>query len=537
MRSPKWRRIPRRRQRAALDPRPDRAVLAPAHARALLRRGLADRQRRRGPTGPTTRPTTRSGAEGAGWITPARARCPTTARTASSSPSSGEFVEVQVEARRRALGRAHDRPRDALQQVLADLGALDEEDVQALVAAGGEQQRPRRQPVAPRAARLLVVGLDRARDGLVADGPHVGLVDAHPERVGGDDHRRLAGHEAPLRLGTDVARQPRVVGDDLDAQLAPEPVRQPVALRARAGVDDRRQRVRLGQRRRDPPPHDFLVRALDDREREVRAVEPGRDVDRLAQPQARARCRPRPPAWPSPSRPGSPPRRASAPRRRAGSSRAGSRAPTGRRSAPRRPRTGPARAWRMRSRKPGEANRSGATYKQPHLAGDRVLDREPVRARVLLRVDQRDPAGRHARQRLDLVLHQRDQRRDHQRQVRPHQRRQLVTERLARAGGHHHQDVATGAGRLDRLALPAAGTPGTRRAPQGAVDIRPKTPPGTRGRRPSAAPRSSDVCVGAGGSSSQASDTGWRPYRAPRSAPRGARVAELLQSRASIATK
>jgi hypothetical protein len=39
-----------------------------------------------------------------------------------------------------------------------------------------------------------------------------------------------------------------------------------------------------------------------------------------------------------------------------------------------------------------------------------VLDREPVRARVLLAVHQGDAAGRDARERLHLVLHQRDQR-------------------------------------------------------------------------------------------------------------------------------
>ena len=36
---------------------------------------------------PVTRPATRSGADGAGWTTPARAMQPTIARTASSSPS------------------------------------------------------------------------------------------------------------------------------------------------------------------------------------------------------------------------------------------------------------------------------------------------------------------------------------------------------------------------------------------------------------------------------------------------------------------
>ena len=441
---------------------------------------------------------------------------------------------MQVEARRRALGRAHDRPRDALQQVLADLGALDEEDVQALVAAGGEQQRPRRQPVPPRAARLLVVGLDRARDGLVADGPHVGLVDAHPERVGGDDHRDLARHEAPLRLGTDVARQPGVVGDDLDAQLAPEPVRQPVALRARAGVDDRGQRVRPRTGRRDPPPHDLLVRALDDREREVRAVEPRRHVHRLAQPEARHDV-------------GRDLRR------------------RGRRRGQDRLRAEPARrvgepevlgpevvpplgdAVRLVDheqaelrvpdalQEPRRREPLGRDVQQPHLAGDGVLDRQPVRPRVLLRVDQRDPAGA-------------------PRAPAPPPGPASATPAARRpASGPFASAPAAGSratcpsrwasppGRRGRRGPPRppraarAGTPGSRTAPPERRRHHARTPPARAAR---ARPRRRDRATsayGGGGSSSQASDTGWRPYRAPRSAP-GAR-GELLQSAVSISTK
>ena len=48
-RSPKWRRMPSRRQRLALDPRPHGAVLAPARPRALLGRRAAGARARRGP--------------------------------------------------------------------------------------------------------------------------------------------------------------------------------------------------------------------------------------------------------------------------------------------------------------------------------------------------------------------------------------------------------------------------------------------------------------------------------------------------------
>ncbi len=41
--------------------------------------------------------------------------------------------------------------------------------------------------VAPAAAGLLVVGLEARGQRPVGDGAHVGLVDAHAERVGGDD--------------------------------------------------------------------------------------------------------------------------------------------------------------------------------------------------------------------------------------------------------------------------------------------------------------------------------------------------------------
>ena len=105
---------------------------------------------------------------------------------------------------------------------------------------------------------------------------------------------------------------------------------------------------------------------------------------------------------------------------------------------------------------PGRGEPLRRDVEQPHVAGHRLLDRAPVGRGVALRVDERDAPRRDALERLDLVLHQRDQRRDDERQVGPHQRRQLVAERLARARRHHHEHVAARERGRDRLRLAAA---------------------------------------------------------------------------------
>ena len=61
-----------------------------------------------------------------------------------------------------------------------------------------------------------------------------------------------------------------------------------------------------------------------------------------------------------------------------------------------------------------------------------------------------------ALQLLHLVLHQRDQRRDDHRQPVEQQRRDLVAQRLAAAGGHDRQRIAPGQHVLDHLALERA---------------------------------------------------------------------------------
>ena len=69
-----------------LDVGPDLAVLAPARLDALLDRRPAERGRAAVEAAPSTRPATRSGADGDGEITPARVRCPSSERRRSPSP-------------------------------------------------------------------------------------------------------------------------------------------------------------------------------------------------------------------------------------------------------------------------------------------------------------------------------------------------------------------------------------------------------------------------------------------------------------------
>ena len=73
-------------------------------------------------------------------------------------------------------------------------------------------------------------------------------------------------------------------------------------------------------------------------------------------------------------------------------------------------------------------------------------------------------------QRRDLIVHQRDQRRDHHRGAGPAQRRHLVADALAAAGRHQHQRVAAGDDMAHHLLLLAAKaresrTPGAARLP------------------------------------------------------------------------
>ena len=98
---------------------------------------------------------------------------------------------------------------------------------------------------------------------------------------------------------------------------------------------------------------------------------------------------------------------------------------------------------------------------------ERVLDPAPL-VGVLRRVEESRPHAEHG-QRVDLILHERDQRRDDHAGALAHQRRDLVAQRLAAAGRHQRDRVPAGADVLDDLLL----LPAERAVPEHAVqDLR-----------------------------------------------------------------
>ena len=92
---------------------------------------------------------------------------------------------------------------------------------------------------------------------------------------------------------------------------------------------------------------------------------------------------------------------------------------------------------------------------QVELLLDQVARDAARLGRIEIRMQR---AGRHAElaQRRDLVVHQRDQRRDHHRGAGPAQRRHLEADALAAAGRRQHQRVAAGDDVAHHLLLLAA---------------------------------------------------------------------------------
>jgi hypothetical protein len=282
---------------------------------------------------------------------------------------------------------------------------------------------------------------------------HVGLVNAHAERVGRADHADVVGEEAPLHLGAALAIEAGVIRHGLLSERGAELARQLLGPRARARVDDRRQRAVGLERLRHHRP--LLVAARPGNgEADVRPVEAGGHSQRVSQRQP-------PHDVPGHLRGGR------------GRGRHDGRRAEHARGVPEPEVIRPEvvaplrhavclvdheqahvdRAHAVEKADRGEALRCHVQQPQlPHLGAPQRLR---VGRDVLLGVHERHRVAEAARrQRLDLVLHQRHKRRDHHGEVVPQQRRKLVAERLARPRGHHHHHVAIGERGLARLPLP-----------------------------------------------------------------------------------
>ena len=104
--------------------------------------------------------------------------------------------------------------------------------------AGAEiENAARALAVAAGAAGFLVVALERFRQVVVHDPAHVGLVDAHAEGDGGDDHLRVVANERFLVVAARVRIETGVVRQRADAVALQLPGELVDAL-ARQAVDD-----------------------------------------------------------------------------------------------------------------------------------------------------------------------------------------------------------------------------------------------------------------------------------------------------------
>ena len=122
-------------------------------------------------------------------------------------------------------------------ELLAALPLLDQLAQLHHLAEAVEEERRRGQSVAPRPARLLVVALYALRQVEVRDETDVRFVDAHPEGDGGADDEALLAQEACLVFATLRRVEPGVVGRGGDAFAAQE-IRRLLRLLAAQAIDD-----------------------------------------------------------------------------------------------------------------------------------------------------------------------------------------------------------------------------------------------------------------------------------------------------------
>ena len=107
-------------------------------------------------------------------------------------------------------------------------------------------------------------------------------------------------------------------------------------------------------------------------------------------------------------------------------------------------------------RQPVESISSGQPLrrkiKQPIFAARRFLHHLPPLTRTLRTIDYRR-RNAHLRQLRGLVLHQRNQRRNHHRRLSRYHRRQLVAQRLSASGGHDDTSIVRGQQTADNIFL------------------------------------------------------------------------------------
>ena len=292
-------------------------------------------------------------------------------------------------------------------------------------------------------SRLLIIGLQRGGDVVVDDQTDIRTVDSHPERIGRDQNRTGIGHETVLHLGSFFVAHSRVIGEESELRV------ELLHGFPRGGVDDGRNLFpeKIFQR----PVLVLRPGTAENRKREIRTLEAGNPKFHL--------------------RPVKLPENVLADLCRGGGGKCAdlrngklfhnlSETRIGgpevvspladavrfvdhhdlRRISPEKVSEG----FRL---KPFRRNIEQFEVAQVHVAQDLVLFRRRDR-----RVDAggRDPFPA---QGVHLVLHQGDQRRDHDSVSVLQQNRQLVAERLPRPGRHDDAEVFAGMNLLYNLLL------------------------------------------------------------------------------------
>ena len=304
--------------------------------------------------------------------------------------------------------------------------------------------------VAPGPAGFLVVGLDRGRHIHMGDIAHVGLVDAHAEGDGGHEAKLFLLEEGVLVGAAHRSRQARMIGQCPDAFLV-QPRSDVLDLGPRQAIDDAAFAVVAGEEGQQ-----LLagIVALDDRIADVGPVEAGDEHPRRLKAEALDDVV-------AGERVGGGRQRHA---RDAGEELgdAGQFAIFG-------PEVVAPLAEAMglvdgKERNVDAGQQLGeAGCRQPlgrHIEQVELAAREPAAhlGRLLGRQRRVEGLGIDAclAQRLDLVAHQRDQRRDHDADARPAEGRHLVAGRLAGPGGEQHHRIAAGRDVGDDVFLLAA---------------------------------------------------------------------------------